>query len=390
MRILFVNSARIWGGNEKWTHLAAHSLAQNHYVHLAYCWQPLAERFAVPKTLVRLRSASDIASVRQLVGLIRRHQIDFVLPTRRVDYILAGVAARICGVKSIIRLGIVRPMGSKPWNRLTYGTLTDGIIVNARAIEETLRLSRWMRNKPIRIIRNGLDLVQLDGAGLNHSDPKDADAPRRVQPPFRVVAVGSLIPRKGFNVVIDAFARFCRDLDAEAAGRSLASERPVQLEILGDGHARRDLQAQALSAGVHDRVHFAGFVEDPYPHLSAANVFVLPSANEGISNALLEAMYCRCAVITTRAGGTEEVIHDGENGLLVDAQDALGIASALQKLYRDPIACRAMAERGRETVAREFSLLQMTEQIEQFAHSVLSGDTGSYHAGVGSGHEVGR
>ncbi len=157
----------------------------------------------------------------------------------------------------------------------------------------------------------------------------------------RIVAMGRLEPEKGFDLLVEAFAR-------------LAPAHPKwSLHILGEGGERGRLEALAVHLGLGARVHLPGRVADPVPHLASAHVFALPSRYEGIPNALLEAMACGLPVVASdSASGALEVVEDGRTGLLVRSADAVALAAALDRLLSDPEERRRLGECARDAMSR--------------------------------------
>ncbi len=172
-------------------------------------------------------------------------------------------------------------------------------------------------------------------------------APQAHAPDSRPVVLyaGRLRTRKAVAVLIEAFARL---------------ERPpaARLVIAGDGEQRPALEAQAAAAGLAEAVEFAGAV--PHHAMAAlyrrADVFCLPSLYEGFPLAILEAMAAGLPVIASRVAGNPEAVEHGASGLLVEPEDAAGLAAALGELLADPDRRRQMGEAARLRVEREFSI----------------------------------
>lgn len=362
MNFLLLNSSDVWGGTEKWACMAAHALAAEHEVSFAFSADVIGERLHVPKHRMAFRSFFDLATVLEIVRLVRRKRIQVLIPTKKTEYLLAGVAARLCGAANILRLGIVRDLRNKPHNNLMYNILADGIIVNARPIKEMLLRSHFMRNERIRVIYNGLDTEQLDAA-LESSQR----GTRRFD--FTITTMGRLTKVKAVDVLLKAFARFLSDTGAHDAG----------LQIIGDGEERGSLQSLSSDLGITDRVHFTGFLSNPYRYLQGTDVFVLASGNEGISNAMLEAMYLGSALVAADAGGTADIVNSGENCLLFEFGDEAALASHLRVLYRNDALRESVAEAGRATVIERFSVTRMQEEVVRFCSDVLSRKSGFRH-----------
>ncbi|NTU86850.1 MAG: glycosyltransferase, partial [Chlorobiaceae bacterium] len=90
MKILLMNSARSWGGTEKWTRMAAETLAEEHEVCLAYRREVIGSRFTVRKYRLPCVSHIDLYTLFRLVQIIRKERIEVIIPTKRKDYLLAG------------------------------------------------------------------------------------------------------------------------------------------------------------------------------------------------------------------------------------------------------------------------------------------------------------
>lgn len=355
MNILFLNSARRgWGGNEKWLKMAAAGLQENHNVMLAYRDPDIGKRIPVRKFRLPFRHELDAATVARLMELIRTHRIDILVPTKQKEYVLAAIAARLTGSRCVFRLGITRKLDT-PLKRLIYNRLADGIIVNARRIKSTLRASGLKDNVNVRVVYNGIDTENI-------AHLAQAAIPEL---PFDtlITAMGELSPRKGFDRLIDAFARL--------AHRGMNSS--TGLVIIGEGNMKETLRKQAAALGIDSRIVLTGFLENPYPYLAASSIFVMPSANEGISNALLEAATLGNAIVTgTSGGGITEVIRNRENGLLVDAENPEDIAENISLLLDSPVLRRQIAGNGQKTVGELFSMKAMTHELTDFFSSIVN------------------
>lgn len=152
-------------------------------------------------------------------------------------------------------------------------------------------------------------------------------------------SVGRLSPMKNHRMAIEAFARI----------RSARSNVDCKLVLVGDGPARKELAEFALARGVAEDVLFPGFSSEPQAALSAIDVFVLPSHNEGLSLSMLEAMACECVPIATAVGGAPEVLSQRGIGWLVEpgnieefhAAMMAGIESGIEQLRRTGVQARA-------------------------------------------------
>ena len=154
------------------------------------------------------------------------------------------------------------------------------------------------------------------------------------QPPV-LLGVGRLCVAKDFPNLLHAFAL-------------IRNKRPVRLVILGEGGLRTELEALAKKLNVADDVIFPGFVANPYAWMHRATVFVLSSAYEGLSNALLEAMASGTSVVSTDCpSGSAEILEDGKWGHLVSIGDPAALAHAIIETLDTPKAVD-VTERARD------------------------------------------
>jgi glycosyltransferase involved in cell wall biosynthesis len=138
-----------------------------------------------------------------------------------------------------------------------------------------------------------------------------------------VVFVGKLVPIKGVDILLDAWARLYH---AKAVAEA------DQLIIIGDGKCRKNLESQAAGAGIQRHVRFLGAIPhlDVSQWLAAADALCLTSHNEGTPNVVVEALACGVAVVATRVGGIPEIVTDGVNGTLTEPGDPEGFARAIR------------------------------------------------------------
>jgi glycosyltransferase involved in cell wall biosynthesis len=145
----------------------------------------------------------------------------------------------------------------------------------------------------------------------------------------------------------------------------------VQLEIAGDGPQRESLAALARELGVSNRVTLLGWVPDMRPLLARWSLFANPSLEEGFGLAVVEAMAAGLPVVATPVGGLSEVIIDGENALLARPGHPEELASAINRLLRDPALAGRLGARAREHVERHFSIAQQVEATDVLYQSLL-------------------
>ena len=202
-------------------------------------------------------------------------------------------------------------------------------------VVQTESVGQWARDIarrcPVAVIPNFVDIP---------SDPVIPKSDARAQG-FQIVGMGRLRHEKGFDLLIEAFARCAR------------RNKDWTLSILGDGDEGPKLESQATSLGIRERVHFLGLVVDPFPLLRTADLFVLPSRYEGFPNALLEAMAVGVPVIATDCpSGPRDIVRSGYDGLLVSPENVDALEIAMERLMKNPEERRRLSRRAPEVHAR--------------------------------------
>jgi glycosyltransferase involved in cell wall biosynthesis len=163
------------------------------------------------------------------------------------------------------------------------------------------------------VIENGVDITSF--APAERTDHGDGSS-------VVFLTVARLTKRKGLDRLIRAFAPLARETSV-----------PSRLLIAGDGEEDAALRALARDLGIADRVEFLGRVDHArFALYGEADVFVLPSRNEGMSNSALEALASGLPMVVSRTGGMAELVTDGVNGFLVDAEDMAAFTTALSRL----------------------------------------------------------
>ena len=155
---------------------------------------------------------------------------------------------------------------------------------------------------------------------------------------------GRLVERKGPDILLDAWKTLTQEYEN------------ILLIILGGGPLESNLKEQCRVLGIEKDVTFYGFVNNVYDYLAAADIFVFPSFQEGLPNAVLEAMACGLPVISSRIGGVIDMIRNGENGLLFEPGNTHQLAGALKRLLSDPEYASTLGNNALKTVRENYDL----------------------------------
>lgn len=243
--------------------------------------------------------------------------------------------------------------------RLTY-RMADVVVVQTHEIETWFRANITTRR--ISVIHNAV----RDNAG--HRTTREM----AIDDANHILAVGRLVPQKGFDQLISAFAK------------SGLAAMAWKLVILGEGQVRADLERQAQALGIADSVLLPGHVRDVAEWLGKASMFVLSSRFEGFPNVLLEAMQIGVPSISFDCpSGPSDIITNERNGLLVPGQDVDGLSAAILRLATDVDLQKRLSAEAllvNERFSRQKVYGQWAEVIDGAfrQHGASSGDA-QYH-----------
>ena len=299
---------------------------------------------------------SDTMTLLRTVNTIRRivraGQFDVVHTHLFWADVLGVAGARLAGCPRVIvsRLSLHGwahgPQAGFHWLEQLSNMFANELIANSDSV--MVSAERHERFLPARrtVIRSGVEFGRYSQARLG------------LKGPLRMIHVGALEPRKGQEYAIEAVA-LLRDAGVQTT-----------LTLVGSGSDEAMLRQKVADTGLDEVVTFAGPQADPRGLLTAADLFVFPSRQEGFAIALLEAMAHGLAVVATAVGGNSEALVDGKGGRLVPPQDAPALAAAIAELARDRSKLAEMGRFNRERVAQEFSL---EATVRQLAEWYLSG-----------------
>ena len=199
--------------------------------------------------------------------------------------------------------------------------------------------------------------VAIQNKGIIILNPILIEADIKLKPKKRIISVGRLAPQKNHHLLIRAFAE-------------ISKQHPeYELCIYGNGlEMKMKLEKLIEELGLSESVMLPGNISDIHRKMSEAEIFVLSSNYEGLSNALLEAMMLGLPCISTDCAGSDEIIIDNVNGLLVPVGDQKKLSEAMLYMIENPKKRLTFAEKGKETVEKcraEFVLKQWNKIIEE-------------------------
>lgn len=210
-------------------------------------------------------------------------------------------------------------------------------------------------------IPNGVDIQRFRPSGQNNIAHGVYQKNQ-----VRVLFVGVVDKRKGVDILISAFER------------ALKRDIKAKLHIVGpknrvdnEGHFYETIKQNVIEMGIAEDVIFYGHVDNTIEYYQSADIFVLPSRQEGLANVILEAMACGLPVIGTRISGTEDIVQNGVNGILVDPGDDRQLADALYDLITHPEKVKSMGQKSLELVRTTFDLDKVTDEYITLYNNLL-------------------
>ncbi len=242
------------------------------------------------------------------------------------------------------------------WLRLT-DRMVDAIVVNSEAVRKELEEQDRVPPARIRLCYNSLDTEHFHA---------------RRQPRTAALGDASLVigstamfrPEKGLATLVEAFA-------------AVSSLLPgMKLLLVGDGPLRQDLEALAGRLGILSQCHFPGAHSDVSEWLRQMDIFVLPSLSEALSNSLLEAMACGCAVVASRTGGNPELVRttpSGQTGLLFDPGQPASLAAQLRSLIGGDTLRASLSTAAQAFVQSTFAPAQTIRNFQDLYLELLRG-----------------
>ncbi|HEX8276384.1 MAG TPA: glycosyltransferase [Longimicrobiaceae bacterium] len=369
MKLAAQNAGRVWGGNEKWLCTVAAGLrARGHEVVVACRADgPVAAELARRGVATaHVLPGGYLAAWRGLrfARWLRRERPDALLLTSWKGTGWGAWAARRAGVpRTVVRLGIVRELRHRR-HALPFRRGVDALVVNAPEIREAwTRSAPWFPPGAVHVVLNGIQPAPPPSAEDRRALRAELGAGADT---LLVAGAGNLARRKGFDLLLDAFAR------AAVPGSRLA--------IVGAGPEEAALRARAERLGIAERVCWAGHRDDVPGVLAACDLFVLSSRNEGMANVMLEAMAAGTPVVAADVSGVRDALGPAADGApagwIVPPEDPAALGEAIAEVLADLRAgggeAARRADEARHRVAERFGVERMLDEVERVLFPALT------------------
>ena len=297
----------------------------------------------------RIKVIGALLFLTSLAGYLIRHRRKYsLIHTFQIGYTstISIAAGMLLEKPTLLKLassgsgGDIQRAERTPWGRLFLfaARKASRVIAVSRAVEEELLAASF---DPARLspISNGVAIHDYNRRG----GKSEARRELKVADKRTLIYTGRLSPEKGVDFLVRSFSRVKASLDC-------------QLLILADGPEKNHIRKTIKRLGLADAVLLIPAVDDVVPYLHAADLFILPSAFEGLSNSLLEAMACGLPVISTSVGGSADCIEDGVNGLLVEYSNEDHLSGAIAGVLGDAGLAARLGRNARETVEKNHAM----------------------------------
>ena len=275
--------------------------------------------------------------------------------------VAAALAGRLTGRRTVIKLG-----GGKGVDEISLSQKTlagrlklaffryarpELLVMNGEVLE-WLRSTKEYAGMNLRLFRNGVDTGRYTPPLYN--EKINAKAALGLDNAAVFLFVGRLSPEKRVRELVEVWA--------ELLGEETAPPR-VRLVIVGGGPDGPALKKAVADLGLSGSVLLAGPQQDLLPYYRAADVFILPSISEGLSNSMLEAMASGVAVLASRVGGARDAINPGVNGSLFDPLSRTELKEGLRRHIADRSLAVKMGEQARRTATEKYSMARVTDDL---------------------------
>ncbi|MDP3538061.1 MAG: glycosyltransferase family 4 protein [Azonexus sp.] len=359
MRILHTESSTGWGGQENRTLNELIGMRERGH-DMAVLSRPgarileRAQEAGFETFTVDMRGSLDLPALFRLRSAMKRFRADIVNTHSGRDTQLAGMAARsIFGKRP--RIVRTRHLALPITSKFSYSVLPDHVVTVSKYVENYL-VEAGVPRARITTVSTGVDFARYDrstvAGNLREELGLAADT-------LLVGTVAILRAKKGHADILDGVPAVLRRFP------------DVHFVFAGDGAQTANLTVRIAADGLGGRVHLLGLRRDVTNVLASLDVFVLPTHQEALGTAFIEAGAMGLPAVATAVDGVPEVVQDGRTGLLVPVKNGAAIAEALCRLLADPVYRQGMGANAAEFVRRKFSREAMAQGMERLYLQLL-------------------
>ena len=361
MRILFItNHLNVGGISSYLLTLTGGLIQKGHQVYLASSGGELEDKFIqagitlvkVPLKTKNELSLKIIVSFWQLRKMARKFNIDLIHSHSRTSQVLADLLGRALAKPHVFTChGFFKP---KIFRRI-FACWGQRVIAISQQVKEHLIADFKLDESKISVVHNGIDTKNFGDFAFGDRMRKDLG----INDALLVGIIARLSDVKGHIYLIRAMQKVVKIFPT------------AKLLIIGEGKMKNALIKEAEGLAIKQNVLFIPRATNTTEILAAMDIFVMPSLQEGLGLALMEAMAQGIAVVGSAVGGIKTLIQDKQNGLLVAPADVPALAQAIITLLKDPALRRALGTQAREFIIANFSKAEMVDKTEIVYQQVL-------------------
>lgn len=354
MNILHLEASSGWGGQEIRILREAEGMRQRgHRVILGVMRKgrlvQKAKEAGFPVYEINFKKPFWIFSLFQILYLLVRHRIDLVNTHSSLDGWIGGIAARLGGRKIVRTRHLSTPIKKGLNSRLLYGKLSDFVVTTCESIVSMIALQSGKEAAKVRSIATGVDPEKI-----RYSQEEALQFRKSIGVKADDFLVGTACVMRSWKGIADLLK----------AADLLRHIPHLHWVVIGGGHFEIH-HAKAKELKLEGIVHFTGHLENPFPAIGALDVFsLLSTANEGVSQAILQAAFLKKPLIATKTGGLCEVCIEGKTGFSVPVFDPESVAQSVLKLMSNPSLQREFGENGRHLVLESFTMQKTLDRME--------------------------
>jgi glycosyltransferase involved in cell wall biosynthesis len=295
-------------------------------------------------------------SASMLERIIKDNRIDLIHAHTRVSQVASYLASRRAGIPYV---ATCHGYFNAKLSRRLFDTWGEKVIAISEAVRAHLEKDFKVDPRRIEVIYNGIDIGRFSNT---YSSDQIARAKRSlgIHRGEVIGTMGRLSSIKGQKFLIEAM----KDV--------VSKSKDTRCLIIGGGREEAALKDLARSLGLEDRVIFTGAAYMDIPlYLSCMDIFVLPSIEEGLGLALLEAMSLGRPCVASATGGIKDIVNDGVNGILTPVGDSGSIAKAVLRILDDRDLAKNMSNNARDFVKGRFSIEAMADNMIDLYERVI-------------------
>jgi len=326
------------------------------------------QSFSIP---VEILSIPGIARIRTLSGIrryikyLKQNRFDIIHAHYFDSVLLTAIATRFAKPVKLVtsRRGFIdseHPQKIKQVILRSLKNYYDSIICNSQALAEFTIKNESVSPEKVKIIHNGTDIEKFTDVKNRPDALENLNIP---ESGFLVISISNLRPVKNIPILIKA-------------AKQLVPQYPeLQFVVIGEGDQRPYLEKLVKSYNLSHNFHLVGKISNPAPILARADIGVLTSKSESLSNTLIEYSLSGLPVVASDVGGNREIIEDGISGFLFESDNIDQLTEKINSLIENKNLRDRFGATGRETALNKFPLERCLKEYQSFYEKLVSQPT---------------